>query len=391
MLEWTKITDELGPEKIVHVYDPMTGMKGVVVIDTTSMGGAAGGTRMLTDITSEEIFWLARAMTYKFAILDMPIGGAKAGLWAEPSITGTPREAIMRAFGNGVKSLIAEGLTLGPDMGTDAKDIATIYEGAGVPSRYSGLALQEKDGEPLEDHATGYGVVVAAKTACEFAGIDLRAATVAIEGFGKVGGGVARYMTEAGAKVVAISTIHGTTYNKEGLDIKKLLIARRKSGDKAVQEYKDAQHIDKGAIYFLPVDILVPGARPYVIDKDNANQVQAKIISSIANIPITDEAEESLFERGIYSVPDFISNAGGVVLGIVDVLGGTVDDVFKALRELLGPLTHEILADARKKGVNPRTLAVERTRERVLKTRTGKEAIPPIEELLKIARQRLKI
>lgn len=391
MLEWPKITDELGPEKIIHVYDSLTGMKGMVVVDTTSLGGTAGGTRMLPDITSEEIFWLARVMTYKFAILDMPIGGAKAGVWADPSISGTSRETIMKAFGNGVKSLIAEGLTLGPDMGTDAKDVATIYEGAGVPSRYSGLALQEKDGEPLEDHATGYGVVVAAKAACEFAGIDLKCATVAIEGFGKVGGGVARYMTEAGAKVVAISNIHGTTYDKEGLDIKKLLATRKKSGDKAVQEYKDAQHIDKRDIYFLPVDVLVPGARPRVIDKNNANCVQAKIISSIANIPITDEAEEMLFQRGTYSVPDFISNAGGVVLGIVDVLGGTADDVFNALRELLDPLTRDILADARKQGVNPRSLAVKRAREKVLKTKTGQEAIPPFDELLKIARQRLKM
>jgi glutamate dehydrogenase (NAD(P)+) len=391
MLEWPKITDDLGPEKIVHVYDQITGMKGMVVIDTTSLGGTAGGTRMLPDITSEEIFWLARVMTYKFAILDMPIGGAKAGIWADPSISGTSRETIIKAFGNGIKSLIAEGLTLGPDMGTDAKDVATIYEGAGVPSRYSGLALQEKDGEPLEDHATGYGVVVAAKAACEFAGIDLTGARVAIEGFGKVGGGVARYMTEAGAKVVAISNIYGTTYDKEGLDIKKLLAARKKSGDKAVQEYKDAQQIDRRDIYFLPVDVLIPGARPYVIDENSANRVQAKIISSIANIPITDKAEKMLFQRGIYSVPDFISNAGGVVLGIVDVLGGTTDDVFKALRELLDPLTRDILADARKQGVNPRSLAVKRTKEKVLKTKTGQEAIPPFEELLKIARQRLKI
>lgn len=391
MLEWPKITDDLGPEKIVHVYDQITGMKGMVVIDTTSLGGTAGGTRMLPDITSEEIFWLARVMTYKFAILDMPIGGAKAGIWADPSISGTSRETIIKAFGNGIKSLIAEGLTLGPDMGTDAKDVATIYEGAGVPSRYSGLALQEKDGEPLEDHATGYGVVVAAKAACEFAGIDITGARVAIEGFGKVGGGVARYMTEAGAKVVAISNIYGTTYDKEGLDIKKLLAARKKSGDKAVQEYKDAQQIDRRDIYFLPVDVLIPGARPYVIDENSASRVQAKIISSIANIPITDKAEKMLFQRGIYSVPDFISNAGGVVLGIVDVLGGTTDDVFKALRELLDPLTRDILADARKQGVNPRSLAVKRTKEKVLKTKTGQEAIPPFEELLKIARQRLKI
>lgn len=391
MFEWKGITDELGPEKIVHVYDPTTGMKGVVVVDTTSLGGAAGGIRMLPDITSEEIFWLARAMTHKFAILDMPIGGAKAGLWANPGIHGAQREAIMKAFGKAIKGLITEEVTLGPDMGTNAKDVATIYEGAGIPSRYSGLALKEKDGEPLEDHATGYGVVVAAKAACEFAGMDIKGATVAIEGFGKVGGGVARYMDEAGAKVVAISNVYGTAYNKEGLDIKKLLIARKKSGDKAVQKYRDAQHIDKGDIYFLPVDILVPGARPYVINKGNVSEVKAKIISSIANIPITDEAEQLLFERGVYSVPDFISNAGGVVLGVVDVLGGTADDVFKALKELLGPLTQEILSESRKMGINPRRLAVMKTTEKVLRARSGKEEIPPFEELLKIARQRLRI
>ena len=391
MSECMRLTDELGPEKIVHVYDPVTGMKGVVVIDTTSLGGSAGGTRMLPDITTEEIFWLARAMTHKFAILDIPIGGAKSGLWADPSISGISREAVMKAFGKAIKTLIAEGVTVGPDMGTDARDVAAIYEGAGVPSRYSGLAQQEKDGEPLEDHATGYGVVVAAKAACEFAGIEIKGATVAIEGFGKVGGGVARYMDEAGANVVAISTINGTAYNKEGLDIKKLLAARKKSGDKAIQEYKDAQHIDKRDIYLLPVDILVPGARPYVIDKSNAHRVQGKIISSIANIPITDEAEEILFRRGIYLVPDFISNAGGVVLGVVDVLQGTADDVFRALRELLGSLTRDILTAARKEKINPRSLAVRRTKEKVLKARVGKEALPSFDEVLKIARQRLKM
>jgi len=234
MSEWMKIGDDLGPEKIVHVYDPVVGMRGAVVVDTTSFGRAAGGTRMLADLTMEEIFWLARAMTHKFAILDMPIGGTKAGIWSDPSIRGAPREAILRAFGKAVKSLITAGLGLGTDMGTDAGDLAAIYEGAGFPSRGSSLAEQEKDGEPLENHATGYGVVVAAKSACEFAGVELKGATVAIEGFGKVGGGVARYMTEAGARVAAVSTINGMVYNKEGLDIKKLLGARKKSGDRVV-------------------------------------------------------------------------------------------------------------------------------------------------------------
>lgn len=391
MPEWMKIADGLGPEKIVHIYNPAVGMKAVVVVDTTSLGGSAGGTRMLPDITTEEISWLARAMTHKFAILDIPIGGAKAGIWADPSIHGTPRQAILRAFGNAVKPLLTAGVTLAADMGTDARDVATIYEGAGVLSGSTGLAQHEKDGEPLEDHATGYGVVVAAKAACKFAGMQFERATVAIEGFGKVGSGVARYVAEAGANVVAISTMHGAAYNEGGLDIEKLLDARKKCGDAAVEEYKDAQHIDKEAIYFLPVDILVPGARPHVIDKNKAGRVQAKVISSIANIPSTDEAEEILFQRGICSVPDFISNAGGVVLGVVDVLGGTANDVFRALREILAPLTHDILADAHKQGINPRSLAVRRTTEKVLKAQAEKEAAPGLEELLELARQRLKL
>ena len=392
MPELMKAADEIGPERIFHIYDPAVGMKAVVVIDTTVYGRAAGGIRMLPDITTEEITWLARAMTYKYTIFDIPTGGAKAGIWADPSIHGTPREAIFRVFGKAVKPLFTAGVVgLGADMGTDARDTAIMREEAGLPSRGTSLARQEKDGEPIEHHATGYGVVVAAKAACEFTGMELKGATVAIEGFGKVGGGAARYMAEAGAKVVAISTINGTAYNEDGLDIKKILGDRKKSGDKAVEEYKAAQHIDSGAIYFLPVDILVPGARPYVIDRNNVSRVQAKVISSIANIPITDEAEEILFRRGIYSVPDFISNIGGVVLGVVSAVGGTADDVFKALRELVGPVTHDILADAHKEGINPRSLAVMRTKEKVLKIRTEKKTALSDDERLKLYRQRLKI
>ena len=88
MPAWATTIDQLGPEKVLHVYDPVTELRGVVVVDTVSLGGAGGGTRMLPDITTEEIFQLARAMTHKFTILDFPIGGAKAGIWAEPSIHG---------------------------------------------------------------------------------------------------------------------------------------------------------------------------------------------------------------------------------------------------------------------------------------------------------------
>jgi glutamate dehydrogenase (NAD(P)+) len=276
-------------------------------------------------------------------------------------------------------------------MGTDALDTAIFREAAGLPSRGPSLARQEKDGEPIENHATGYGVVVAARAACEFAGIELKGATVAIEGFGKVGGGAARYMAEEGATVVALSCVDGAVYDENGIDVGTLLEDRKRSGDRAVQECPAGRQIHRGELYFLPVDILIPGARPYVIDKGNVGRVQARVISSIANIPVTDEAEEILFQRGIVSVPDFVSNIGGVILGVVGAVGGTADDVFKGLMNLVAPVTTGILVDARKGGVNPRSLAVRRIRERVLKARTDTQPSIADDERLAMYRQRLGI
>jgi len=389
MPAWMKMTDQLGPEKILHVYDPQTGMKGVVVVDTVSLAGAAGGTRMLPDITTEEIGWLARAMTHKFSILDFPIGGAKAGIWAEPGIHGPQRRELMLSFGNAVKNLLCSGITLAADMGTDNDDVATFFEGAGVEKKFTGLSTQMIEGEPLEDHATGYGVVVAALAACQLANVNIKGARVAIEGFGKVGGGVARYITESGAKVVAISTINGTVYNKDGLDVMALLQARKTSGDSAVTEYKNAKRMKPQELYELPVDILIPGARPYVITKKNVSAVKAKVVSSIANIPLSDEAEEILFKKGVVSVPDFVSNAGGVILGVVDVLGGKADDVFRVLRDYLGPLTSQILGEAKVQNVNPRALAIKKTTEKVLAARKQPPAAANVDQLMADMRKRL--
>lgn len=391
MPEWITKLNEIGPEKIVHVYDPEVGMKGVVVIDSTLLGGAAGGgIRMMPDVTTDEVCGLARAMTYKFSAVGLPIGGAKSGIWADPSIKGDERTELMKSFGRAIKPLLQTGLTVGADIGTDAADLAVIYEGAEVPWSSTGLVMEEKDGEPLENHATGYGVVVAARAACDFVGIDMAGASAAIEGFGKVGGGVARYLTELGAKVTAVSTINGTIYNEDGLDVEKLLADRKTMGDRAVDEYSDAKHFAREEIYTLPVDIMIPGARPYVIDKDNAADVKARVISSIANIPITDEAEEILFKNGVHVVPDFICNAGGITIAVIDILGGDADKVFTVLDDLLYSLSKDILADAKKEGVNPRALSMQRTTEKVLETRKRAASIS-FEEALDIARKQFNM
>jgi len=392
MPEWTEMGDEIGPECILHVSDPTVGMKGVIVVDTTVFGRASGGTRMLPDISTEEIAWLARAMTHKYATLDVQLGGAKGGIWFDPTVRGEQRDDVLRAYGRAVKPLLSAGtVRLGADMGTNARDTELMREGAGLPPSRGSALPQEEGEDPIGDQATAYGVVVAARAACEFADMKLEGARVAIEGFGKVGGCAARLFLDEGTRVVAVSTMHGTVYDEKGLDVVKLLDARRQRGDWGVQEYAEARHIAREALYTLPVDILVPGARPHVINEDNVHQVQAGVISSLANVPVSDAAAETLFHRGIHFVPDFISNMGWFVPWLVSAVGGTTDDVFNGVRELMTPLVRNILADARKEGLSPRALAVMRNNEKMLRWRTGKQAPLPLDQFVQMYRERLKI
>jgi len=382
--------DEIGPETMVYVYDPDTGMKGLLVVDSMPTGTAGGGTRMLPDVTAEEIFGLARAMTNKFAILGFPRGGCKAGIWGDPMMAKDRKNKIMMAFGRALRPYLeSRSVSLATDMGVNGSDLEAIYEGVGIPAPGKGLAGKEKDGEPLENYLTGFGVFVAMKAACDIAGIKMKGARAAIEGFGKVGGGAMRYCSQEGARVVALSTVYDAVYNEDGLDIDKLFKLRRQFGDKCLERYEDGRHIASSEIYFLPVDILMPGARPYVLTRDNIDKVQAKIIASGANIPITPEAEKIYFTRG-FSVPDFIANSGGTISAMVSYLGGNENQAFKAIDNLIGKLTTEVLTEACENTVDPYTIALRKCKERVVAARAQTKTLT-FEETMEQIKARLGV
>lgn len=366
--------DNIGPQSITRFYDPILRFRAILVIDTFTYPSAIGGIRMLPDITIEEVVGLARAMTYKTAIFDFPLSGAKAGIWGNPKQKGWKRKAVLATFGKQLKPfLVQDSYIAGPDIGTHEEDLPLIYEAAGLSYVVGDLFQKQKDGEPLENHLTGYGVVVSAQTACKHVGISFKNATIAMEGFGKVGSGIARYADKAGAKIVAVSTTKGAIYNENGLNVSKLLEMRKKMGGKLVQECEGAQRMAKENLFHLPVDILIPGARPYVINEKNVNKIKAKVIVSAANNPTTSAAEETLFKRGIVAPPDFISNAGGIIGGIVGMLKGTEKQAFESVKTLIETATEETLRKAKKERINPRKLAIKRATKNVLKARSRKK------------------
>ena len=273
---------------------------------------------MAADLTLTEM-WPARAMTYKFAMLELPCGGAKAGIRLDPSDPRRPQ--IMRAFIDILRPLATSRADMAAaDMGTWAADFAALCRDG---SESLGLGQQEFEGMPLEEQLTGYGVVIAARTAAEILGWPLRGARVALEGFGKVGAGAAKFLVREGARLVAVSTVRATLHRPEGLDVARLLALRRAHGDGAIEHYDGSALLPREALFAVPAEVLIPGARPDAIDIATADALTARLVVPAANIPYAAGVPRRLHARGVVPLPDFVTNAGGVLTGLVELQGGT--------------------------------------------------------------------
>ncbi|MBM4254803.1 MAG: Glu/Leu/Phe/Val dehydrogenase [Deltaproteobacteria bacterium] len=354
--------DASGPERIFSFYDPISQMRAVLVIDTTAFGVSAGGIRMLPDLSLMEMVRLARAMTYKYLMLEVQCGGAKAGVWYDS--TTQDRQAVWNAFLAAIHQFIEQRMYLaGTDMGTTEEDFQSLHQ-EGARPRSGSLLKQVIDGLPLEDQLTGFGVVESARAAAGFFGISMQGATVAIEGFGKVGGGAARFCARAGARVVAVSTIAGTRYDPAGLDIEQLFLLRRTHGDNAVCHYPHGKLLSCNRLFSLPVDILIPGARPDVITAKNVEKVQARLIAPGANIPFTNAIANQLSARGVGVVPDFVANGGGVLAALADLQGLDVAAAFRSVSERITANTTLVLTRSRDNHCTPVEAAIQICQER---------------------------
>jgi glutamate dehydrogenase (NAD(P)+) len=344
--------DDIGPQRIHHFYEPRSGMRAVVVIDHTQFRYAAGGVRMLPDISLGEMTLLARAMSYKLAWLDLNAAGAKAGIWFDPA--GQDREAVLRAFGDAAAPLLqSRAYMCGVDMGTSFEDIELVRAVAGLEPETGSLASRRLGGLTMDELVTGYGVIKSARRAAELTGRRLEECTLAIEGFGKVGAGCLRQAAEEGLRVVAISTLAGTRYDARGLDAQRLFDLREECGDEAVVRYPDGELLPKEALYLLSADVLIPGSRTHTITADVARTIAASLIVPAANVPLTPEADAILHQRRVTVVPDFVANAGGLLLAAVGTMGGGEKEAFAVTEQRIVANTERALEEARSRGVSP--------------------------------------
>jgi glutamate dehydrogenase (NAD(P)+) len=360
MEEIYKFYDELGPTKIVHCYEPVSGLRAVLVVDNVAAGPSIGGIRMAPDVSTGECFRLARAMTMKNAAAGLAHGGGKAVVYGDPKMPRGDKERVIRALANALRDI--KEYILAPDMGTDEECMAWIKDEIG---RVVGLP-REIGGIPLDEiGATGFGMRHAAEVAIKECNFALQDARLVVQGFGAVGKHAARFLVEQGAILVGTCDSSGSIYNPQGLNVEQLMTL--KDAGQSVVDYPDGQKGARDAVIGMECDIWIPAARPDVIHKDNVGRLKTRLIIEGANIPITHEAERMLHKRGVLVLPDFIVNAGGVICAAMEYRGVTQTAALEAIEERLRENTKQVLDVVKSKKVLPRQAAIDLAMQRIKK------------------------
>lgn len=314
------------PRREMSVSVPLRRDDGEVVLfhgyrvqHNLSRGPTKGGVRFAPGVNLDEIRALAMWMTWKCALIDIPYGGAKGGVAIDPRLhTSSELERVTRRYTSELAGFIGPERDIpAPDIGTDEQTMAWMMDTVSVSRGHTVAGVVT--GKPIEiggsrgrADSTSLGVAKVAIAALHHRMIKPAHASAAIQGFGKVGAGAARFLSEAGIRIVAVSDQYGAIYNARGLDISALEQHQRNTG--TVVGFDAGEELESTLLLELDVDVLLPCAVEGVLTHANAPKVQASIVVEGANGPTTPEADEALHQLGVLVVPDILANAGGVVV-----------------------------------------------------------------------------
>jgi len=351
-------------------------LQGFRVQHNLSRGPAKGGVRFHPDTDLGEVTALAMWMTWKCALMGIPYGGAKGGVAVDPrQLSRNELERVTRRYTGEIMPFIGPDKDIpAPDVGTDEQTMAWMMDTYSAHTGYTVTGVVT--GKPVSiggslgrGGATSQGVMHATFSALEQDGVDPRGATVAVQGFGKVGGLAAQYLHDAGCNVVAVSDVQGGVHLGRGLD-PAALIAHLREGAESIVGAPGTDAISNDELLGLDVDVLVPAALEGVLHEGNAAGVRARYVVEGANGPTTPDADAVLEDNGVVVVPDILANAGGVAVSYFEWVQDlqayfwSEDEVGDRLEQLMRRTYAEVSTVARERGMSLRgaahLIAVER-------------------------------
>ena len=361
------------PRRVLEVAVPLRRDNGNVemyrgyrVQYSTTRGPSKGGVRFHPDIDMNETVALAMLMTWKCALTNLPYGGAKGGIAVDAgSLSLAENERLTRRYTSEILPIIGPERDIpAPDVGTDERNMAwmmdtySVNAGFSVPGVVTGKPIV-LGGSLGRTSATGDGVAISAREALRVRGINPQGATVAIQGFGKVGYWAAVACEQMGMKVVAVSDVHGGITGFSS--IAAVWDHFKANGNINVP---GSEKLTNDELLHLKVDVLVPAALADSITEKSAGGIQAKIVVEGANAPTTPGGDAILKENNILVVPDILANAGGVIVSYFEWVQDkqnyfwTADEVKQNLNEILMKSVREVEAMSEAKNVTWREAAM---------------------------------
>ena len=305
----------------VEVFD------GFRVHHSTTRGPAKGGIRYHPDVTLDEVTALAMWMTWKCAVVDIPFCGAKGGIVCNPKVMSrTEIQGMTRRYTAELVNVFGPHTDIpAPDVYTDPQVMAWIMDtysravGHAEPGVVTGKPISI-GGSLGRNEATSRGCIFTIYNLLRRLGRKVEDQTVIVQGYGNVGYNAAQIIHKGGAKLIAASDSQGGVCNPKGLEPRDLADYKEKRG--SLRDYPEADNITNEELLELDCDILIPAALENQITKENADRIKADIIAEGANGPTTPEADEILFDRGKYHIPDILANAGGVTVSYFEWVQG---------------------------------------------------------------------
>jgi glutamate dehydrogenase/leucine dehydrogenase len=363
------------PERILTVHLPVRMDNGKIqcfqghrVQHSTSRGPAKGGIRYHPNVTLDEVKALATWMTWKCAVVNIPFGGGKGGVTCNPKeMSQVELERLTRRYASAILPLIGPAQDIpAPDVYTNSQVMAWIMDtysmtkGYPIPGVVTGKPIA-LGGSLGRNEATGRGVFYTLQSACDHLRIPMKGAKVVVQGFGNAGSIAAHLLDSNQAYVIAVSDSKGCIYNRDGIDIPKLMLHKEKTG--SVVGFPASESITPERLLALECDILVPAALENAVHANNAATLHAKIVAEAANGPLTPDADRVLEAKGVFIIPDILCNAGGVTVSYFEWvqdeqhLFWEAQDVYNRLERVMKTSFSDVLKIHLERKVGMRTAA----------------------------------
>lgn len=365
--------DKWGPLDVIQVYDPDINMQGILVIDNTILGPSCGGIKISPNITPRQIFRNARKMTLSCALVNLDLGGAAAGIRANPFEI--DKIKLIKSYAKRISPYVPEQYIACPDLYVGQEEMAAFADEVGDRQGATGKP-ENMDGIPYELGVIGLGMGIAIETVIDNFNNslslpkDISELTIAIQGFEQIGRTVAKFLTNKGAKIIAICDLGFTIYDSSGIDINKILESHSETNEKQLlkdlMSNKSTKKLPKDDIIKVNCDIFVTTTANSLITDENVHTFKAKCIIEGLNDPITDSADLILHKNNVLVLPDILTTAGGAISSHAEYNRIGSEVAFSLIESRIRETTEKVIRNALESDISPRRIAKEIAKERIL-------------------------